>query len=164
MFTVTRKFTFDAGHRVLGHEGKCRHLHGHTYVAEVTVADKAGLDTLGRVVDFGVIKKEVGDWIDENWDHNFLCHPDDPVQQLYKLSAQHRDNVFGLEAMFCRLVAEMTAGRPPFVMPDRMNPTAENMARVLFATAGALLGDKGVSVIRVRLHETPNCYAEYPGR
>ena len=55
MPTITKKLEFDYGHRVLGHEGKCRHLHGHRGVAEVTVYAPS-LDNLGRVVDFGAIK------------------------------------------------------------------------------------------------------------
>jgi len=68
MIRITRKIEFDSGHRVLGHEGKCAHLHGHRYVAEITV-ESAGLDSLGRVVDFSVIKEKVGKWVDENWEY-----------------------------------------------------------------------------------------------
>ena len=61
--TCTRKLEFDAAHRVMEHESKCRHLHGHRYVAEVTVATSE-LDGLGRVLDFGLLKTELGGWID----------------------------------------------------------------------------------------------------
>ena len=78
MPTVTRKLEWDSGHRVLNHGGKCRHLHGHRYVAEITV-EATQLNDLGMVVDFSLIKERVGKWIDENWDHNFLAHPEDPI-------------------------------------------------------------------------------------
>jgi 6-pyruvoyltetrahydropterin/6-carboxytetrahydropterin synthase len=81
---ITRKLEFDAGHRVLGHEGKCRHLHGHRYVAEIT-CQAPRLDSLGMVVDFSVIKSKVGGWLDANWDHNFICHPEDPIAGLWSL-------------------------------------------------------------------------------
>lgn len=29
------------------------------------------------VIDFGNIKKTIGNWIDENWDHKTLVHKDD---------------------------------------------------------------------------------------
>ena len=32
----------------------------------------AGLDAIGMVVDFSVLKSFYGDWIDRNWDHGFL--------------------------------------------------------------------------------------------
>src|SRR5262249_24520110 len=46
-----RRITFCTGHRVLRHEGKCAHLHGHNYTAIVHAA-APDLDGLGRVVDF----------------------------------------------------------------------------------------------------------------
>src|SRR5262245_52482042 len=79
----TRKLEFDAGHRVLGHGGKCRHLHGHRYVAEVTCYAEE-LDKLGFVVDFSVIKTVVGDWIDENFDHNMILNPKDPLWTVWQ--------------------------------------------------------------------------------
>ena len=30
-YTVIRSHEICAGHRVVGHESKCRHLHGHNY-------------------------------------------------------------------------------------------------------------------------------------
>ena len=38
MITATRRIQFAAGHRVFGHEGKCRYLHGHNFIAFVTAA------------------------------------------------------------------------------------------------------------------------------
>ena len=47
-----RYHDFCAGHRVVGHENKCRHLHGHNY--RVTFyCESQELDGVGRVVDFG---------------------------------------------------------------------------------------------------------------
>src|SRR5262249_22784820 len=56
MITATRRIQFAAGHRVFGHEGKCRYLHGHNFVALVTAAAD-DLDAVGRVIDFGVLKE-----------------------------------------------------------------------------------------------------------
>lgn len=148
MITITRRLEFDAGHRILGHEGKCRHLHGHRYVAEITVRADA-LDNLGRVIDFSVIKEKVGGWIDENWDHNILLHPDDPLFKLNESVAYSPkyDEVFG--------------GRKPFVMPgETNNPTAENLSWVLFQQAKKLLPSY-LQVINVRLYETPTSFADY---
>ena len=36
--TCTRRIEFDAAHRVMEHESKCRHLHGHRYAIEATFA------------------------------------------------------------------------------------------------------------------------------
>jgi 6-pyruvoyltetrahydropterin/6-carboxytetrahydropterin synthase len=53
--SCTRRIEFDAAHRVMEHESKCKHLHGHRYALEATFV-APDLDTLGRVVEFGVIK------------------------------------------------------------------------------------------------------------
>ncbi len=140
MITITRRLEFCAGHRVLGHEGHCRFLHGHHYIAEITVQSESGLDSLGRVIDFSVIKSRVGKWIDEIWDHNILLHPDDP--QL--------------------LHFQMTEDRLPYVMElkkAKRNPTAENIAEDLCLQAIHLLPE--LQVTNVRIWETPNCFADY---
>ena len=64
-FQVTRKHEIQCGHRISGHEGKCRNLHGHAYVFLLTCeADE--LDPLGRVIDFGVIRSLLCQWLEDN--------------------------------------------------------------------------------------------------
>ncbi len=145
--TITRKFEWDSGHRVLNHEGKCRHLHGHRYVAEITVSAPA-LDTLGRVIDFSVLKTEIGEWIDQRWDHNMLLNSDDPLLQQ------------GFNAGDASDIALELVGRDPYIF-YQMNPTAENIAKVLYGIAVDQMAPYGISVHNVRIWETPNCYADY---
>lgn len=154
---ITKKLEFDAGHRVLGHESKCANLHGHRYVAAITVSS-LGLDSISRVVDFSVVKQLVGGWIDENWDHNILLHENDPLNSIVRRANEEipidhevfdwTDLVFGLKR--------------PFVIPNLENPTAEVMARILYEKAIELL-PKELRVVNVRLFETPTCYADHPG-
>lgn len=150
MITITRRLEFDAGHRVLGHEGKCKHLHGHRYVVEITVMASA-LDSLGRVIDFSVIKTIVGGWIDRHWDHNMLLHPDDPLARLYDIeciSGIHKAEIFG--------------DKSPYIMPRyASNPTAENISHVLFNLATDLLSVHAITIVGVRVWETPNSRASY---
>lgn len=133
--TCTRKLEFDAAHRVMQHESKCRHLHGHRYTVEVTVA-ASDLDDLGRVIDFGVVKAELGAWIDAHLDHGAILNEKDT--RLIEL---------------CR-----DEGWRVFTMPG--NPTAENLAELLFEQAETLFGDR-VTVAHVRVLETPNCWADF---
>ena len=143
MTTCSRKFSFDSGHRVLGHKGKCRHLHGHTYLAEVTCA-AAFNDKLGMVIDFSEVKSRVGGWIETVLDHNLILHPQDP---LFRLSQDWFKSVHD---------------RIPFVMPgDTPNPTAENIAKVILEKVCEVLAPVGIVCLLVRLWETPNCYADY---
>lgn len=137
MITCTRRIQFDAAHRVMEHESKCRDVHGHRYVIEATFASEA-LDSLGRVIDFGIVQDILGGWIDNYWDHNTILHV--------------RDKVLG------DAIAGQT-GQQIFYLPS--NPTAENMAEYLLKEIcpGLFIG-KGVRCVRIRLYETPNCYAD----
>jgi len=170
---ITRKLEFDAGHRVLGHESKCAHLHGHRYVVEITVSS-FGLDEISRVVDFGVVKGLVGQWLDENWDHNMLLHMDDPLLEAnvpVRLDGDTDKLMSWKEAL--DLVQAGThvnfssepifGGKVPYIVPNRENPTAEVMSRLLYEKARELLDNNGLQVHAVRLYETPNCWADHEG-
>jgi len=47
---------------------------------------------------------------------------------------------------------------PPF---DRLNPTAEHLARVVAEQLDEAFGGEGVRVHSVRVEEAPGCFAEY---
>lgn len=135
--TITRKFTFDSGHRVYGHESKCAHLHGHTYHIELEFYAQA-LDSLGRIVDFSQIKDVCKGWIDENLDHGMIMFGKDPLAELLQKE-----------------------GQKVYVMD--VNPTAENIAAHIYNVLTNHLETKlpGVYVTSVKIHETPNCSATY---
>ena len=65
----TQIIQFDAAHRIIGHQGKCRKLHGHRYVLEATFTADT-LNDLNMIIDFATIKAKLKSWIDECWDHN----------------------------------------------------------------------------------------------
>lgn len=137
MISIARRIEFDAAHRVMEHESKCRHLHGHRYVLEASFAAET-LDSLGRVIDFGQIREILGGWIDANWDHNTILHQAD--RSLGEGIAR-------------------TTGQRIFYLPA--NPTAENMALYLHQQICPMLfKDLNVTCTHLRLWETPNCYAE----
>ena len=131
MYRVTREIEFCYGHRLLNYEGKCRHLHGHNARAVIAL-EAPTLDSRGILVDFSEIKQKVQHWIEENLDHTMLLCRDDPILPLF----QER-------------------GERVFVM-DR-NPTAENIARLIFDRAMSV----GLPVVEVTLWETEKCHARY---
>ena len=131
MYRVTREIEFCYGHRLLGYAGKCRHLHGHNGKAVITL-EAPGLDRLGMVTDFSEVKRVVGKWIDDTLDHKMLLHRDDPA------------------------IPELRRLGEPFVELD-VNPTAENIARLIFDRAASL----GLPVVEVTLWETENSFATY---
>lgn len=145
VITCTRRYQFCAGHRVHGHENKCAQIHGHNYVAMITArADDDGLDDIGRVIDFSVLKEKIGGWIDCHWDHQFIAwEKDDLLIDFRSEPEQSKANHLW----------------PVFWLPD--NPTAENMARYLLLEVGPReLAGTHVTLIAVRVWETENCYAD----
>jgi len=133
MFQVTREIDFCYGHRLLNYEGKCRHLHGHNGKAVITI-ESSGLDERGMVLDFSEIKQRVSRWIDDHLDHRMILHRDDPVAPMLK---EFKEPVYLLDT----------------------NPTAENIARLIFEVTREF----GFPVTEVRLWETPRCFATFTG-
>lgn len=140
MITCTRRIEFDAAHRIINHESKCKMLHGHRYALEATFAAKElnnnELDNLGRVIDFGEIRRVLGSWIDDNLDHNTILSIKD--QKL-------GENISDL------------TGQKIYYMDE--TPTAENIARHIFRDiCPKLFAEKNVKCVAIKLYETPNCY------
>jgi 6-pyruvoyltetrahydropterin/6-carboxytetrahydropterin synthase len=133
--SLLRSLRFCAGHRLLGHEGRCAYLHGHNYRVEVEVEAAGGgteVDAVGRVVDFSLIKRRLLGWLDDHWDHAFILWEEDAT------------------ALAAVKLAEPTKY---FLLP--WNPTAENMARYLLeVVAPHVLADLGVIARRVAVWET----------
>ena len=70
MYSVLIETHFSSAHCLREYDGPCEALHGHNW--KVTVAVQADvLDELGMVVDFKVLKQEVGKVIDR-LDHTYL--------------------------------------------------------------------------------------------
>ena len=129
--TVMRRIRFNAGHRLLGHEGKCANFHGHNYVCDVFVSGTA-VDDVGRLIDFAELKSLLKGWIDEHWDHGFV------------LSEADENGIAAIR---------MVEPTKYYLLPD--NPTAENMARYLLeSVCPQLLAPYDVTAVRVDLWET----------
>jgi len=145
--TAERYHDISTGHRVVGHENKCRHLHGHNYRIHF-VCEAAQLDSVGRVIDFGVIKEKLCMWVENHWDHKFLAWAHDPVMILASermVQEGVKEDLFNGSLVFV-----------PF------NPTAENMAQHLVEVIGPLqLAGTGVTLVSVRIEETAKCSASF---
>jgi len=134
MYRVAREIDFCYGHRLLNYEGKCKNLHGHNGLLIVTF-EVADLDDRGMVVDFSDIKRVISQWVDDHLDHRMILCRHDPVVPLLR-----------------------DMGEPLFVIDE--NPTAENIARVIFEFAAG----QGLPIVEAALYETPRCVAVYrPG-
>ena len=141
---ITRRLEFDAGHRIPDHASQCRHLHGHRYALEVTLSGEIihadGLAVNGMIMDFGDVKRIASELVVSRWDHAFLVYRGDT------------------------LIADFLASLPEHrtVVLDVV-PTAENLAAEAFRILDPGYRDcygNQLRLERVRLFETPNCWAD----
>lgn len=70
MYTITKKFSFEASHRLLGHP-KCGRSHGHSYKVIVQLQAQEISGNGGMVRDYGDLK-DIKDFIDTSLDHKYL--------------------------------------------------------------------------------------------
>ncbi|RNC28485.1 MAG: 6-carboxy-5,6,7,8-tetrahydropterin synthase [Candidatus Dichloromethanomonas elyunquensis] len=74
--TIVKEFTFDAAHRLEGHCGHCKNIHGHTYKLLVGVygeiQNQPGSTNDGMVLDFDALKQVVNTEIINKLDHQFI--------------------------------------------------------------------------------------------
>lgn len=141
---ITRRLEFDAGHRIPDHASQCRHLHGHRYAIEITLAgdviNKAGDAANGMVMDFSEVKSLATQHVVDAWDHAFLVYAGDHAVVEFLQSLPGHKTVI-LDCI----------------------PTAENLARLAFRLLDAVYRDTYGNHLRlhqVRLYETPNCWAD----
>jgi 6-pyruvoyltetrahydropterin/6-carboxytetrahydropterin synthase len=96
------------------------------------------------VLDFGDIKKITNEHIVDRWDHAFIVAKDDLVLVNF-LNA-----IPGHKTVVIDLI-----------------PTVENLAKIAFETLEPLFQKNysgRLSLHRVRLYETPNCWADAYGK
>lgn len=115
----------------MNHAGKCRHLHGHSVKAAISVRQEQ-LNDQGMVCDFADIRETVEVFIDKCLDHNFLLHKDDPI------------------------IPMLIANNERFLALDE-HPTAEVLSKMIYQH----LKQAGFNVAQVVLWETASAYACY---
>ena len=131
MIKIVKQIRWSMGHRLVkDYPHKCKNAHGHEYLAEIEIGRKE-LDQYDFVIDFSIIKKKLGKWIDDKLDHGFLCCEQDNemIEFLEKTNQKH------------------------YVIKE--NPTAEIIAKLLFDKGNELIG----GITKVTVWETPNSYA-----
>ena len=142
MYTVTKQYRTETGHRLMNYKGKCAHLHGHSYLWEVTVQSPR-LDERGMVIDFKELKA-VMEKILEPLDHAMLINLKDPILHVLK----------NMPA---------TNGQDSRTLGVSFNPTAENMAYHYGVAMNAIFDASGglfYSIYKIKLWETATSFAE----
>lgn len=147
-YRIAKTLTFESGHLLTKHRGRCRFPHGHSRTVEVVLAADQ-LDANDMVCDFKAVKRVLEAFLDR-WDHALCLNTAEPGFAL--LQQSYGDRIV------------------PFTDTD---PTTEVMARTIFETLSRKLAEAardrsaeypvpaGVRLERVRVSETASSWAEY---
>jgi 6-pyruvoyltetrahydropterin/6-carboxytetrahydropterin synthase len=130
---IAKEFTWEMGHRLPFHEGKCKNLHGHSYKCMIELSGDP--DANGMILDYYDLKKIVEPILDE-LDHAFLvCNVDTELMDcLEKLNSR-------------------------YVVVD-FQTTAENICLYLMKKIKSANLPTNLQNLKVRVLETDNTYAE----
>jgi 6-pyruvoyltetrahydropterin/6-carboxytetrahydropterin synthase len=147
-YRIAKTLTFESGHILSKHRGRCRFPHGHSRTVEIVLgADQ--LDANDMVCDFKAVKRALEAFL-EQWDHALCVNTTDP-----EFAYLHR--TYGE-----RIVA--------FTATD---PTTEVMARTIFEAVQHSLKTaaldpateypvpRDIRIERLRVSETATSWAEY---
>lgn len=136
---LTKQFTFEMAHALKGYDGKCRHIHGHSYILYVTIIGTPCNDIsnpkYGMVMDFGELKAIVNRNIVDRLDHALVLRTGSALGT--ELEEQYSN-----------------------VMFTDYQPTCENM---LLEFANILQNELPdyVKLHSLKLHETATSFAEW---
>lgn len=131
---ISKEFDWEMSHRLPFHDGLCRNIHGHTYKLRIDLVGEP--DSNGMLVDFYTMEKIMLPIIDR-LDHAFLVNEQDT-----KVLAFLKENGFKHEVI-------------PYYS------TSENIIKYIADRAIPEFSKIGrISGISVRLHETPDAFAE----
>ena len=141
-FRLTKQFRLEMAHALVGYEGKCSRLHGHSYRLEVTVECEEGClqsegSEMGMGIDFGAIREIVERTIVEPYDHSLLVRRCEQTEEVVEVLSRHFEGVYAVE----------------------WQPTSENILSH-FAELLAPHIPAGTRLCSLRLHETEKNCAE----
>ena len=130
---IAKEFTWEMGHRLPFHAGKCKNLHGHSYKCVIELDGDP--DKNGIVLDYYDLKKIVDPIIDE-FDHSFMvCDSDtELIDALTRLGSRH-------------LIVDFES-------------TAENICIYILRKIKSCRLPANIHALKVRVLETENSYAE----
>lgn len=136
---ITKEFRYEGGHALVGYDGKCRHLHGHSYLLYVTVTGRPCTDPespyFGMILDFKQLKEIVETTLIDRFDHALVLP--EGAQLTEELQSAY-GNVITL----------------PF------QPTSENMVSYFAEQLMAVLPEH-VQLFSLRYYETVSSYVEW---
>lgn len=138
---ISKEFNFDMAHALLGYDGLCRNIHGHSYTLVVTVTgvpvSDANSPKDGMLIDFKDLKAIIRERIIDIYDHALVLNRATPVDAIVVLK-KHYDKIVLLD----------------------YQPTTENMISDMADQIRGLLPGH-LRLYSLRLRETPTSYAEW---
>lgn len=139
---LTKEFSFESAHALEGYDGKCRHIHGHSYRLYVTIIGEPIADPAnpkyGMVMDFGALKALVGEEVVDRMDHAFVMRRTESADEVSRVLSEGFGNV---------------------VLVD-YQPTCENMLADFAARISRRLPE-GVALHSLKMYETATSFAEW---
>ncbi len=136
---VTKEFRFEGAHALIGYDGKCRHIHGHSYRLFVTIKGTIQTDInspkSGMVIDFSELKRLVKKLIIEPYDHALILRSD---------------------ALLAKEITETYCN----VVITEFQPTCENLT-LHFAQLIRQELPPHLTLQNVKLYETPTSFVEW---
>ena len=138
---ISKEFTFDMAHALLGYDGLCKNIHGHSYTLVVTIKGTPIPDHSspknGMLIDFKDLKNIVKQNIVDKLDHALVLNADTP-KDLMEMLQKNYDKIV--------------------ITPYQ--PTTENMIADIAEQINCLLPSH-LTLHSLRLRETPSSYAEW---
>jgi len=138
---ISKQFRFEMAHALMGYDGPCKNVHGHSYEFIVTVKgepiDNFNNPKLGMVMDFGDLKNIVRQQIIDVFDHALVLNNRTPKEVTDHLQ-QHFEKVILLD----------------------YQPTSEMMVDDFAKRIASRLPDT-LMLVHVLLRETATSYAEW---
>ncbi len=139
---ITKEFSFEMSHVLMGYDGACSQIHGHSYRMAVTLKGEPCVDIdspkRGMVMDFGVLKRIVNERIVGRFDHSLVILADERTAELRRVLTAHFERVHEVD----------------------FQPTCEMLA-THFASLIKEGLPAGVELVQLRLYETATSYADY---
>ena len=138
---ISKEFTFDMAHALLGYDGLCKNIHGHSYTLVVTVIGSPLQDDAspknGMLIDFKDLKNIIKQQIIDRFDHALVLNSHTP-KDLLDMLVKNYDKIVLLD----------------------YQPTTENMIADMATQIRDLLPGN-LTLFSLRLRETPSSYAEW---
>jgi len=138
---ITKEFNFEMAHVLLGYDGPCKNIHGHSYKLSVTIIGKPEMDInstkLGMLLDFKILKTIVKNCIINKFDHALILNKNHPKE----------------------LLSDLMDNFEKIIIAD-YQPTSENII-IDFANLIKKNLPEHIELHSLKLHETATSYTEW---